>query len=95
MRTTANSIILALQAEGFNFEDYESFLSQLSYRVPQRVTEVLAFNTSIGETTYPICPRCRITLEREYQSYCDRCGQCLEWKHFSQATVLHAPLRDY
>ena len=28
---------------------------------------------------YPVCPRCGSTMEREYQSYCDRCGQRLSW----------------
>ena len=26
-----------------------------------------------------LCPRCRIPLDRDYQSYCDRCGQHLNW----------------
>ena len=32
--------------------------------------------------SYPICPRCRTSLEREYQSFCDRCGQALSWKKY-------------
>ena len=34
----------------------------------------------LGKTDlFPVCPRCRNTMERDYQSFCDRCGQCLEW----------------
>ena len=29
---------------------------------------------------YPVCPRCGLTLERDYQAFCDRCGQHLGWK---------------
>lgn len=28
---------------------------------------------------FPVCPRCECTMERDYQAYCDRCGQCLKW----------------
>lgn len=26
------------------------------------------------------CPHCKTTMEREYQQYCDRCGQKLKWQ---------------
>ena len=38
--------------------------------------------------TYPICPACKITLEREYQCYCDRCGQCLNWNRYDKAVII-------
>lgn len=28
---------------------------------------------------FAVCPRCELTIERDYQAYCDRCGQCLKW----------------
>ena len=31
---------------------------------------------------YPVCPQCGLTLEREYQAFCDRCGQRLAWRGF-------------
>lgn len=37
---------------------------------------------------YPLCPRCQIPLDREYQGFCDRCGQRLEWRDYSRARVL-------
>lgn len=39
------------------------------------------------QTGYCICPRCNCTFEREYQSYCDRCGQKLAWNQFNQNKV--------
>lgn len=62
---------------------------QLSFRIPMPVTQIQYYYSGFkGFTTYPICPKCGITLEREYQSYCDRCGQALGWKSFSEATIL-------
>ncbi|MBQ3006770.1 MAG: hypothetical protein IJD78_04325 [Clostridia bacterium] len=57
----------------------------VSYRKPLPVTEIMLFTNGEG---FPICPRCGITLERAYQHYCDRCGQCLDWKGFSRAKVI-------
>lgn len=32
-----------------------------------------------GNSSYPVCPWCALTLDREYQLHCDRCGQPLAW----------------
>lgn len=64
------------------------FQEALTFRLPMRVSAVRAFRFSSGMTTFPICPRCQITMEREYQSYCDRCGQALDWHGFAQAVIV-------
>ena len=28
---------------------------------------------------YPDCPRCGAAIERDYQRFCDNCGQRLKW----------------
>lgn len=28
---------------------------------------------------YPNCPRCGTAIERDYQKFCDNCGQRLKW----------------
>ena len=56
-----------------------------SYRQPMNVTEIHLCGDS---TAYPVCPRCRITIEREYQAYCDRCGQALSWKAYHKAIIV-------
>jgi len=56
-----------------------------SFRQPMRVTEKHLFRDG---TVYPVCPRCRVTLNREYQAYCDRCGQALDWKAYKKAAVV-------
>lgn len=40
---------------------------------------VLAFRRVGNSGPFPVCPRCGRTISREYQCYCDRCGQHLDW----------------
>lgn len=69
---------------GFSTTDEE-----LSFRFPQQVTHYrqhLSLNHSYS--TFPVCPRCHCNLEREHQSFCDRCGQKLNWDCFHYATLM-------
>lgn len=71
-------------------ERYELLVCQASYRVPMRVTEVMVFKSPFfGKTGYYVCPRCHITLERDLMSFCDRCGQRLDWKDHKRANVIY------
>lgn len=54
--------------------------------IPAHVTQILCLPS--GES-FPVCPACRITLEHEYQAYCDRCGQRLDWKRFNDAQIIY------
>ena len=49
-----------------------------------RVTEALR----LPDGKYCICPRCRITLDRDFQRYCDRCGQHLDWSGHKNITAI-------
>lgn len=64
----------------FNIEEYKNMLQNfeetLNKSTYKAVDEALVYND--GET-YWICPNCKTSFEREYQKYCDRCGQKLEW----------------
>ena len=60
------------------------FMKSISYRIPLPVTKVILYS---DDTTYPICPRCLISLEREYVSFCDRCGQRLDWRDIDKAMI--------
>lgn len=51
----------------------------LAYRIPMKVTDAVLYADRL---LFPICPHCRCTLEREYQNYCDRCGQALAWQKY-------------
>lgn len=36
---------------------------------------------------FPRYPRCGTTMEREYQCFCDRCGQRLNWSGFNECEM--------
>jgi len=64
-------------------------LKQIFYRLPKGVSEVHVFHAAFGETGYPVCPQCRCTMEREYMSFCSRCGQRLDWKNYEFARITY------
>lgn len=57
---------------------------KLLYRDPMIVSEIKVLRTGYY---FPICPRCDCTMEVEYQSFCDRCGQRLNWNGFLKAKI--------
>ena len=59
-----------------------------AFRTPMEVGAVRYVRTTAGLTGFAVCPRCRGSLEREYQTFCDRCGQRLDWTGFARAVVL-------
>jgi len=63
----------------------ESIEERLSYREPMQVTEKILYRSSMD--VYPICPRCIIPFEREYQAFCSYCGQKLKWRYYSRAKI--------
>ena len=62
-----------------------SVVEAVSYRMPLAVTKILLLP---NKEIFPVCPRCNITLEREYQRFCDRCGQHLDWDYFDDAEIV-------
>lgn len=62
---------------------YELVLSP-TYRIPMRVKEVYSFKWGAD---FPKCPRCGSTMERDFQRFCDRCGQRLNWSEFDDVGV--------
>ena len=67
----------------------EAEKTELSFRIPMAVTEIVHFSR-LG-ASYPRCPRCRSDLDREYMSFCDRCGQRLDWTQLDRAIVSLIP----
>ena len=57
-----------------------------SYRKALLVQELIVFSNGDG---YYICPRCHISLSREFVSYCDRCGQHLGWRGYKKAKIIY------
>lgn len=58
------------------------------YRIPLPVRETLVFPNG---DSFPICPRCDSTIDREYMGFCDRCGQRLGWELLHFAKIIPAP----
>lgn len=48
-----------------------------TYRTPMPILDVTVY---VSGDAYATCPRCKMPLERDYQAYCDRCGQALDWR---------------
>jgi hypothetical protein len=69
---------------------FSILVTAVSYRIAMPVTKMVQYHTS-GDC-YPLCPRCRQSMDREYMSYCDRCGQKLSWEQLDNATILMAPI---
>lgn len=53
-----------------------------TYRLPKTVTAVRIYR---DENIFSVCPRCDVCIEREYQRYCHRCGQYLDWSRLEDA----------
>lgn len=47
-----------------------------TYRLPRTATAVRIYR---DENLFSVCPRCDVCIVREYQGYCHRCRQCLDW----------------
>lgn len=56
--------------------------------IAMQITHIKHTKQSNSEEYFPMCPACRTTLERDYQAYCDRCGQKLSWKNYSKAKII-------
>ena len=76
LEVTPNDLLLSERAK-----------AQLKEGEPKRVTKIFCIEPS--DISFPICPGCNTTLDREYQSYCDRCGQFLSWKGYRKAEIIY------
>lgn len=68
-------------------------LNELSYRSPMEVTETLLYKSIHGDSVhgtwlgFAVCPKCKKSMERDYQLFCDRYGQKLSWKKYGYANT--------
>jgi len=60
----------------------------ISYRTPMAIKQIRVIVKD--ETSFPVCPKCQISLERDYQTYCDNCGQRLKWYGYvKNSTIIY------
>ena len=64
---------------------WELLFELAEYRSPMPISEYILYDNYLESSIFYLCPRCDISLEREFQSCCDRCGQRLDWKHYLKA----------
>jgi len=57
--------------------------------IPMTVSQLRVFRSGLSETGYYVCPRCNASLDREFVSYCDRCGQKLDWSRYKKAELIY------
>jgi len=77
-------------AEPLSSESITNFLYLIiGYRLKAHISEVMM----LSDGGYYICPRCKVTLERDFQDYCDRCGQHLDWTECRKAKVIYPGIR--
>ncbi len=59
----------------------------VSYRLPRQIMQVIVLRNGYS---YPICPRCDVSFDGEYTSFCDRCGQRLAWDIYPHVGIRRA-----
>lgn len=64
-------------------------LALASWRVPMPVAELKVLCDCLGQPSYYVCPRCGLTMEREFTVFCDRCGQRLGWRRYRSAKIIY------
>ena len=53
-----------------------------TYRLPRTVNAIRIYR---DRNCFPTCPRCKMVIKYEYQSYCGNCGQYLDWSRLEDA----------
>lgn len=81
--------LLEREETTFSGRLWAALLCSLSYRAAMPVTKLMVFETGRRRDAYYVCPRCGLTMEREFMAYCDRCGQCLDWKGYKKAGIVY------
>lgn len=64
--------------------NYLLFLFGFRQQMP--VTEVMIYSDGSG---FYICPRCHVTMDKEFVEFCDCCGQHLGWKSYRKAKKIY------
>lgn len=63
------------------FRLFQRYQRAYSYRIPLEIKEITLL---CNKYSFPVCPRCKDSMEREYQGFCDRCGQKLAWNLYER-----------
>ena len=61
---------------------------ELSFREPMNVNNMIRHQNSKEITYYPICPRCDISFEHDFQNFCSNCGQKFSWENYPNNAII-------
>ena len=53
-----------------------------SYRIPKKVKKIRVYPDNCF---FGVCPKCNNSIDREYQTFCNCCGQRLDWSKLNEA----------
>lgn len=71
---------------GYEERAYNEFAQEaVSYRTKLPVKEIYLYEKE--DSIYPLCPRCKETIDRDYVKYCSCCGQRLQWTDWTKAPI--------
>lgn len=85
---TLEKICLGLDQTPNDLLGFTTADEELSYRFSMQVIHYNRYVNYNGKyVTFPVCPRCHNSIEREYQAFCDRCEQKLNWNVFKYAVL--------
>lgn len=63
----------------------------VGYYQPMKITKYTQFSRLYSVKkyyeAYPLCPRCELPIDNDYQCYCSNCGQRLAWGDFAHMTL--------
>lgn len=63
---------------------YSIMLTELQARAPKMINTAIELPCGL----YYICPKCHTTIDRDYQLYCNNCGQKLSWDELKKVKIL-------
>ena len=83
------TVLLVIPIHSFPLYSVSCVVSNLKEKTsyPNTVMKVKKACSYKWSADFPECPRCGSTMERDFQRFCDRCGQRLNWSQFDECEV--------
>lgn len=86
---TLEKLCVGLERSPNELLGFTTSKEELAFRMAAQVVHYRIYPFFNGDlTTFPVCPNCSGSIEREYQHFCSECGQKLFWDFYHYATPL-------
>lgn len=75
------SYLCSIQAcDTYNISPEEKkIIDLIIHEMEKRDAKKINEKRLLSGSFFYVCPNCKITLDKEFQAYCDKCGQKLKW----------------